>query len=1141
MSSGKMRGELEMTNRWSRSWLDKMRLETDPLADQVIADIVKKHDLDRVNLMMRSLVDNDEIVPEHMPAPVLDYLEQTRELPSWADMDLIRRSEKFFDLNWPIAVTCLFCGSLPRAYAACRGAQVLYLTQRLTKNVQRRIFETAQFILDVMAPEGLSPGGKGIRTAQKVRLMHAGIRHTIEHVPRWRNEWRPEWGMPINQEDLAGTMLSFSTQILVGMDRFHIPMVREDQEAYLHVWKVIGHIIGVRQELMPADVDDAYSLAMAIFEQQKGWSEAGVELTKALLDFMEQQTPGDFFKDFPATTIRSCIGDDVADLLNVPPSDWTTVLLEAEESVARLLDEFAFRDHKLSKIIDLFSFAVVQDIVNIERGGHRPNFSIPKGLREQARRLEMTESGEIKMTNGKKQKIAILGGGVSAMTSAYELTNVPGWQDRYDVTVYQMGWRLGGKGASGRNGRISQRIEEHGFHFWWGFYDNAFQMIQGCYDEMNRSLQEPLATWEEAFKPFNLVIELFQFKGDWVPFPTVYPSNPMTPGKDLDKPLPTTAEYLGYLLRDLFKGFQASKLKDMEVDLPKSMRWLVRSPWWNLLRREVERDLGKVAVGFGGLLLAMAEKIALSPTALGGGRRAKMRYEVIDILLKVFIDALWRMVKDDVENEKDFDTHVLWISADYACATARGMIKDDLITRDYEVINDLDYREWLGKSGANYITLKSSLVRAVYDMVFAYEDGMKQNVEAGTALRILLRSLYTFKGGYVWRMEAGMGDTIFTPLYTVLKNRGVTFKFFHRVDKLCLAPDGDHIAAIEMGRQVNLKNGKDYQPLVKVRGLDCWPNEPVYDLIDRGDALQERTTVAGQEIPKYDLESFWTPWKDAESIRLEYEKDFDIIVMGISLGGVPWICRDLLEAEDAKWDKWRDMVKHVKTVQTQAFQLWLKPDSAGLGWPLWKMGLPVMDGYDVANDTVDSWADMSHLIIRETWPEDVYLNNISYLVSVMSGPNAAELPPPSAHDFPHEQFKRVKENSLRFLRGYVGPIWPNGVDAEDQNKGGLDWNLLVDLDNRQGEDRFNSQFWRGNIDPSERYVLSVAGSSKYRLRTDETGCHNLYLTGDWIKNGADAGFVESAVVSGMQTSQVITRRLFGEQRPRNIYGWSNAV
>src|SRR5437773_7559132 len=97
-----------------------------------------------------------------------------------------------------------------------------------------------------------------------------------------------------------------------------------------------------------------------------------------------------------------------------------------------------------------------------------------------------------------KRKIAVLGGGVGALTTAFELTNDPGWQDRYEITVYQMGWRLGGKCASSHNPEYGQRIEEHGLHIWLGFYENSFRIIRRCYEELNRPAGTPLATWQEA-------------------------------------------------------------------------------------------------------------------------------------------------------------------------------------------------------------------------------------------------------------------------------------------------------------------------------------------------------------------------------------------------------------------------------------------------------------------------------------------------------------------------------------------------------------------------------------------------------------------------------------------------------------------
>ena len=105
------------------------------------------------------------------------------------------------------------------------------------------------------------------------------------------------------------------------------------------------------------------------------------------------------------------------------------------------------------------------------------------------------------------------------MTAAFELTATPELRERYDVTVHQLGWRLGGKGASGRNAALGQRIEEHGLHIWFGFYNNAFAVIRRCYEELGREPGAPLATWTDAFKP----------RDDCVQF--VPGANPKAPGR----------------------------------------------------------------------------------------------------------------------------------------------------------------------------------------------------------------------------------------------------------------------------------------------------------------------------------------------------------------------------------------------------------------------------------------------------------------------------------------------------------------------------------------------------------------------------------------------------------------------------------
>ena len=120
-----------------------------------------------------------------------------------------------------------------------------------------------------------------------------------------------------------------------------------------------------------------------------------------------------------------------------------------------------------------------------------------------------------------KKKIAILGGGVGAMSAAFALTEQPGWQDKYEITVYQMGWRLGGKGASGRNPEKAQRIEEHGLHIWFGFYNNAFAMMRKAFDEIaqnNLAPGSPFVSWTDAFKPQSQTTPMENVNGVWKPW-----------------------------------------------------------------------------------------------------------------------------------------------------------------------------------------------------------------------------------------------------------------------------------------------------------------------------------------------------------------------------------------------------------------------------------------------------------------------------------------------------------------------------------------------------------------------------------------------------------------------------------------------
>ena len=123
-----------------------------------------------------------------------------------------------------------------------------------------------------------------------------------------------------------------------------------------------------------------------------------------------------------------------------------------------------------------------------------------------------------------KEKITIVGGGVAAMTAAVYLTEQANWQSQREITIYQQGWRLGGKGASGRNAHFGQRIEEHGLHVWFGAYVNSFRTLEGVYNSLNRPASCSLATWQQAFKPHSFIALQEFIDNEWQTWPIDFPT-----------------------------------------------------------------------------------------------------------------------------------------------------------------------------------------------------------------------------------------------------------------------------------------------------------------------------------------------------------------------------------------------------------------------------------------------------------------------------------------------------------------------------------------------------------------------------------------------------------------------------------------
>jgi uncharacterized protein with NAD-binding domain and iron-sulfur cluster len=464
---------------------------------------------------------------------------------------------------------------------------------------------------------------------------------------------------------------------------------------------------------------------------------------------------------------------------------------------------------------------------------------------------------------------------------------------------------------------------------------------------------------------------------------------------------------------------------------------------------------------------------------------------LVDILHKFRANVVAKVgVIDELE---DWLRH-LWILIDLGLAIAIGMVMDGLIFPPWNwfKIDNLSFEDWLSKWGASQSAVNSPVIQVIRQYLFSLEKG----IGAGTALHSIMRLLFTYKGAFSYKMQAGMGDTVFGPLYEVLSKRGVKFEFFNRVDNLELSADKSYIEKIHIGIQATLK--APYEPLIDADGLPSWPSSPKYELLEQGEELEQQ---------KVNLENWWTTWKDPVPPKvLEVCKDFDIVVLGISLGAMQFIAKDLIE----NYAPFRDMVAQVETTQTRSFQIWLSENLSQMGW---EKPSPILGTYI---EPYNTWGDMSQLIVRESWPPGV-VNNVSYFTDQL--PDEQPIPGREDHTYPLRQNDRVFLSAVSWLESNIQPLWPAATSSS--NPQGLNWDLLVDDQPDTGPARFKSQYWNAPWNPSDRYNLSVPGSVFYRLRENQSGGKNLVLTGDWIKTSWSAGYLEAATISGMQAAGAI--------------------
>ena len=303
---------------------DNYRLQGDEIADQIVQKTQELNEWESLREVITIQWGDNQTLPDDLPKFIRNYFTENAVLPSNSDLEKIAKGQVFFQKNAEDCLSLLGTMSLPYCYAAADGAQVLYFSERMRNDSQKRLLETARFVFEINQTDSLKPNGLAFTTILKVRLLHATIRFHLKN----HKDWNMKWGLPINQEDLMGTNIAFSSIVLRGLRKLGKKFNNQDAENYLYLWFVVGQLLGIDKKILPQTMKEAVFLSQNTEMRHFKSSHEGNVLTEALLSHYDDILPSLVPKGYIHSYMRFLLGDRVCDLLGVPAANWTKYIVQ---------------------------------------------------------------------------------------------------------------------------------------------------------------------------------------------------------------------------------------------------------------------------------------------------------------------------------------------------------------------------------------------------------------------------------------------------------------------------------------------------------------------------------------------------------------------------------------------------------------------------------------------------------------------------------------------------------------------------------------------------------------------------------------------------------------------------------------------
>jgi hypothetical protein len=355
-------------------------LRGDGPADAAV-EALEKYPRDMQNALIARALDGTPAAPD-VPEPLRALLAEVSQVPFWVDDARMAHASEAFLRSGLLGGLVLGARSLVGGYCSPAGNKPLVFSGRLERDAGRRLAETGRFVRAVSMPGGMRRDGEGFRITIRVRLMHASVRRSLQRSDVWRED---AWGVPINQADMAATLLLFSMVLHDGLAKLGMVPTPGEREDLLHLWRYVGFVMGVCDELRCSTLAEARSLWDLVTMTQAPPDDDSRALARALMEWPVRQAKTPEERRFAVRTrpvayalSRHLLGDELADALGYPR---TPALL-----AVKAFREVNLRAGPLWRVLPRVPFGSVEAgvrywdaVVRSNPAAHAATFPLPNG------------------------------------------------------------------------------------------------------------------------------------------------------------------------------------------------------------------------------------------------------------------------------------------------------------------------------------------------------------------------------------------------------------------------------------------------------------------------------------------------------------------------------------------------------------------------------------------------------------------------------------------------------------------------------------------------------------------------------------------------------------------------------------------